>query len=187
MTVQAEAINAGDVRSPALIKIWDPFVRMFHWALVILVGVALVSGDEFERLHIAVGYGIIGLIAARFIWGFLGPRHARFSDFLRPPREALGYLADVVRFRPRRYLGHNPIGGLMIIALLVLLAGLSATGYMMTTDAFWGAKWVEEVHEALASTLIGMIAVHVLGVITTSLMHRENLVKAMVTGWKRVM
>ena len=89
------------------------------------------------------GYTIAGLIALRIIWGFVGPRHARFSNFVRSPREVLAYLRDVALFRAPRYLGHNPAGGAMIVALLVMLTGTSITGYMMTTDAYWGAKGVE--------------------------------------------
>ena len=140
-------IEAGGAMPPATAKVWDPFVRVFHWSLATLFVVAYVSGDEAQQVHIAVGYAIVGLITLRIIWGFVGPRHARFSNFVRSPREVLGYLRDVATFRAPRYLGHNPAGGAMIIALLVMLAGTGMTGYMMTTDAFWGAKWVEEVHE----------------------------------------
>jgi cytochrome b len=135
-------------------------------------------------VHIAAGYAIAALLA-RVVWGFLGPRHARFSSFVRPPREVLEYLRDVLRFRAPRYIGHNPAGGAMILALIALLAATCMTGYIMTTDAYWGAKWVEEVHGALANMTVGLIALHVLGVIIASFEHRENLVRAMVAGRKR--
>jgi cytochrome b len=180
------AIAAGDVTSPAAVKVWDPFVRVFHWSLATLFLVAYATGDEVERVHIAAGYAIAGLIALRVVWGFVGPRHARFSNFVRSPRAVLAYLRDVALLRAPRYLGHNPAGGAMIIALLVMLAGTSITGYMMTTDAFWGAKWVEEVHEAFANLTVGLIVFHVLGVLISSFEHRENLVKSMITGQKRL-
>jgi cytochrome b len=117
--------------------------------------------------------------------GFIGSRYARFSNFIQSPRQILAYLRDVAMFRAPRYLGHNPAGGAMIIALLVMLVGTSITGYMMTTDAFWGAKSVEEVHEAFANLTVGLVVFHVLGVLLSSFEHRENLVKSMITGWKR--
>jgi cytochrome b len=185
MTVQAEAIVAGGATPPETVKVWDPFVRIFHWSLVALVVFSLATGDHVYRAHVSAGYAMIGLIAGRVLWGFVGTRYARFADFVRSPRETLGYLADVVSLRSRRYVGHNPAGGLMIIALLTTLAGLAATGYMMTIESFWGVDWIEEVHETLASGLIALIAIHVFGAVLTSLMHRENLVAAMITGRKR--
>ncbi|MGE3146945.1 MAG: cytochrome b/b6 domain-containing protein, partial [Pseudorhodoplanes sp.] len=104
---------------------------------------------------------------------------------VRPPREVLAYLRDVALLRAPRYIGHNPAGGAMIIALLAALMGIAITGYMMTTDAYWGAQWVEEVHKTLANFTMGLVVVHVLGVLVTSFEHRENLVKAMITGRKR--
>ncbi|MGE3992450.1 cytochrome b/b6 domain-containing protein, partial [Pseudorhodoplanes sp.] len=104
---------------------------------------------------------------------------------VRPPREVLAYLRDVALLRAPRYIGHNPAGGAMIIALLAALMGTAITGYMMTTDAYWGAKWVEEVHQTLANLTMGLVVVHVLGVLVASFEHRENLVKAMITGRKR--
>ena len=95
------------------------------------------------------------------------------------------YLRDVALIRAPRYLGHNPAGGLMIIALMATLIGTCVTGIMMTTDAFWGVKWVEEVHQVLANVMLGLIALHVIGVLVASFEQRENLVKAMVTGMKR--
>jgi cytochrome b len=147
--------------------------------------VAYATGDEIERVHIAAGYAIAALIAARIVWGFVGPRHARFVSFVRPPREILAYLRDVALLKARRYLGHNPAGGAMIIALLAMLTGTCVTGYMMTTEAYWGAKWVEEVHETLANLTIGLVVIHILGVLIASFEHGENLVKAMITGRKR--
>lgn len=186
MSVVTDTIAAGGATPPATVKVWDPFVRVFHWSLVTLFAVAFFTGDEVEWLHIGAGYGIVALVALRIVWGLVGPRHARFGDFVRPPREVLAYLRDVVLMRARRYIGHNPTGGMMIVALLTTLIATSVTGTMMTTDAFWGAKWVEEVHEALADAMLGLIALHVLGVVVASLTHRENLVKSMVTGRKRI-
>ena len=185
MSTVDHTIAAGGVTPSATIKVWDPFVRVFHWSLATLFLGAYATGENAGQVHIAAGYAIAGLIALRIGWGLVGPRHARFSNFVRSPREVLTYLRDVIMFRAPRYLGHNPAGGVMIIALLVLLLGTGLTGYLMTTDVFWGAKWIEEVHEALANLTVGLIVFHVVGVLISSLKDGENLVKSMITGWKR--
>ena len=179
------ATGAGGATPPATVKVWDPFVRMFHWSLVVLFVIAYVTGDEAQNVHIAVGYAIAGLLALRIVWGFIGPRHARFTDFVRSPREAFGYARDALMLRARRYVGHNPAGGLMVVTLIAMLAVTCGTGYLMTTDAYWGSKVMEEIHGALANATVALIALHVLGVLVASFEHRENLVKAMVTGRKR--
>lgn len=178
-------IVAGGAAPPVTIKVWDQFVRAFHWSLASLFLAAYATGDDGGRLHIAAGYGIAGLIVLRIVWGFVGSRHARFSSFVRSPRTAFAYLRDVALFRAPRYLGHNPAGGAMIVGLLVMLSGTAITGYLMTTDAFWGAKWVEEVHEILANLTVGLVVFHILGVLFSSFLHGENLVKSMITGRKR--
>jgi cytochrome b len=185
MTIVDNTIEAGGARPPATVKVWDLFVRAFHWSLVILFVIAYATGDEVERVHVAAGYAIAGLIVLRVAWGIVGPQYARFGAFVRTPREVFAYLRDAAFFKARRYLGHNPAGGTMILALLAMLAGTCITGYMMTTDAFWGTKWVEHTHEILANLTVVLIVLHVLGVLFASFQHRENLVKAMITGRKR--
>jgi cytochrome b len=178
--------EVGGAMPPATVKVWDPFVRVFHWSLVTLFAIAYVTGDEIERVHNVAGYTIAGLLVLRIVWGFVGPRHARFTDFVRSPREAFRYLRDAMLLRARHYIGHNPAGGLMIIALIVMLAGTCMTGTLMTTDAYWGSEAMEDVHGALANATVGLIVLHVLGVLIASFEHRENLVKAMLTGRKRI-
>ncbi len=185
MSVTNQLVQAGGATPPATVKVWDPLVRVFHWSLATLFFVAYATGDDVEKVHIAAGYTIAGLVAFRVIWGLVGPKHARFSNFVRSPRETLAYLRDVAMFRAPRYIGHNPAGGIMIVALLVMITGSCITGYMMTTDAYWGSKVLEEVHETFANLTIGLVVFHVLGVLIASFEHRENLVKAMVTGRKR--
>lgn len=175
----AKAAHMGEVR------VWDPFVRLFHWSLVALFTLAFLTGDEIEWLHLWAGYAIAGLVAARIVWGFIGPRYARFADFVKGPRTVMTVLKLSVHLEAPRYLGHNPAGGAMILALLAMLAGLSFTGFLMTTDAYWGSKALEEVHEALAYITLGLVGLHVLGVIVASIEHGENLVKSMITGRKR--
>ena len=169
----------------ATVRIWDPFVRVFHWSLVASFAVAWLTAEDLKALHIWAGYAAGGLIALRLIWGVIGTRYARFSQFVRHPSTVAAYLRDIATGREARYLGHNPAGGLMIVALIVTLGTVCVTGWMQTTDAYWGVEWVEGVHEAVASLMLGLVGVHVLGVFVASLRHRENLVRAMVTGRKR--
>jgi cytochrome b len=169
----------------AHIRVWDPFVRFFHWSLVGLFVIAFATGDEIEAVHIAAGYAIASLVGLRILWGLVGPRRARFTDFVRGPRTVLAYCRSAAAGRAPRFLGHNPAGGAMIIALLGMLIGISVTGVMMTSDAYWGAEWVEDLHEGLVYAMLGLIGLHVAGVLFSSLAHRENLVGSMITGWKR--
>ncbi|GIK81261.1 MAG: cytochrome b/b6 domain-containing protein [Pseudorhodoplanes sp.] len=185
MTIVNETIEAGGATPPATVKVWDPFVRVFHWSLVAAFALAYATGDEIEKVHIAAGYFIAGLLALRIVWGFAGPRHARFGDFVRSPRAVIAYLREAMLLRAPRHLGHNPAGGAMVIALLVGLSATCLTGFLMTTDAYWGAKWMENVHEVLANGTLGLVFLHVLGVVFASFEHRENLVKAMIDGRKR--
>ena len=131
------------------------------------------------------GYAIAALVILRVLWGFVGAKHARFSEFVRPPSEVFRFVDDSLRLKAARYLGHNPAGGAMIIVMLALIAFISATGYLLTTDAHWGSESLKEVHEASAYALVALVFVHVAGVVLASLEHGENLVRAMVTGRKR--
>ncbi|MCQ0972010.1 cytochrome b/b6 domain-containing protein [Paracoccus sp. TK19116] len=167
------------------IKVWDGFVRLFHWSLVCLIAGTWLTSDGPKVLHERMGYVIAALIAARVAWGLVGPRHARFTDFVRRPQVVLGYLNDLRHRREKRYLGHNPAGGVMIVALLLTVTGTALTGWLQTTDMFWGSSAMEEVHEALATLILVLVVFHVLGVIVESLRHHENLVLSMLTGLKR--
>jgi cytochrome b len=169
----------------AEVKVWDPLVRIFHWSLVMIFLVAWLSADEWDRLHEWAGYAVLGLIAFRVVWGAIGTRYARFYNFIYGQDTVIGYLKDVCSLRAKRYLGHNPAGGLMVIVLLVMLSVLSGSGYMLTVDAFRGAEWLEEAHEVIANLALALVGLHVLGVIFTSLQHGENLVRSMFTGRKR--
>ncbi len=179
--------------------VWDPLVRMFHWSLVAAFIVAYVTEDDMTTLHVYAGYLIAGLLVFRVIWGFIGPRHARFSDFVYTPAEVLGYLKDMASGHPARYLGHNPAGGVMIVLLLVslvvtvitgllVLGGEAGTGVLASTLAVsngeGGEAW-EEVHEFFSNFTLFLAALHVAGVILGSRLHGENLVRAMVTGKKK--
>lgn len=167
------------------VKIWDPIVRLFHWSLVVSFAVAWLTADEWDRLHEWAGYAAAALIGFRLMWGLVGPRYARFSQFVRSPSEVAAYVRATIKGKEPRYLGHNPAGGLMIMGLIVAMAGTAATGWMLTLDAFWGAEWVEEAHEVLANLMLFMVAGHLAGVVFASLRHKENLVRAMISGRKR--
>lgn len=181
--------------NPGEVKVWDPFVRMFHWTLVTAFAVAFVTEDEWLGLHVLAGYTAVALVGLRLAWGLIGTRHARFGDFVHGPRVVLAYLQDVLRGRAPRYLGHNPAGGAMIVALLVGLALTGATGLLVygaseVAGPFAGVvngRWEEplkDLHEVLANLTLILTGVHVAGVLASSLLHRENLVRAMVTGTK---
>jgi cytochrome b len=167
------------------VKVWDPVVRLFHWGLAVSFAVAWLTAETWDNLHEWVGYLAAALVAVRVFWGLVGSRYARFRQFVRPPAAALTYLRDVVAGRERRYLGHNPAGAVMIVALIAAMAGTALTGWMFTLDAFWGVGWIEDLHEGLASLMLVMVAVHVAGVVIASARHRENLVRAMISGRKR--
>lgn len=169
------------------IRVWDPFVRVFHWSLASLIGLAWLTEDGPKSVHQTAGYVIAALLAARLLWGFFGPKHARFSDFLRGPRTVLAHLRDLAQGRERRYLGHNPAGGWMIIALIATISATVLTGWLQTTDMFWGSSAMEEIHESLAILILVLLAGHLCGVLVESLRHRENLVRAMITGRKRAL
>src|SRR3569833_3353497 len=169
----------------ATVKIWDPFVRVFHWSLVASFLVAWITAEDVRLLLVWAGFVAGSLFVLWFIWGMGGTRFARFSQFICSPFTVAAYLRDIITGREARYLGHNPVGGLMILALIVTMATVCLTGWMQTTDAYFGVEWVEEVHEVVASLMLGLVGVHVLGVVVTSLRHRENLVRAMITGRKR--
>lgn len=167
------------------VKVWDPFVRLFHWGLAASFVIAWITAEEWDSLHHWAGYAAGALIALRLIWGLIGTRYARFTQFIKSPRATLKYLGDILRGAEPRYLGHNPAGAAMIIALILAMAGCILTGWTYTTTMFWGSEWVEEIHEALANALLFLVLLHVVGVLLASLRHHENLVRAMITGRKR--
>lgn len=173
-------------RAPAAadLMVWDPVVRLIHWSMVAAVTVAWFVSEG--RIHDAAGYVLLALIAFRIVWGFVGPKNARFSSFVRRPSSVLEYAAQTYADREPRYIGHNPLGGWMIVALLATGLAVSLFGWLYTTDAFWGIAWVEQVHVLLAYLLLALAAIHVAGVIFTTVRQRENLIAAMLHGRKRV-
>lgn len=185
MTTSEQFEAAGGTAPPARVKVWDPFIRIFHWSLVALFVAAFLTGDESERFHLIAGYAIAALVGLRIVWGFIGTQYARFSNFLTGPIAVADFLKQSLSLKAPRYLGHNPAGGAMIVALLLMLIGLSVTGYMMTLDAYWSSEALEEVHEAIAYASLVLVGLHLAGVVVAGLEHSENLVVAMITGRKR--
>ena len=185
MTIANDPMEAGRDARPAFIKVWDPFIRTFHWLLVSFFVVAWITADEWDSIHEITGYAVAVLVGLRLVWGLIGTRHARFPDFVYRPSTVIRFVKDSIHLRAKRYLGHNPAGGAMVLALLLSLSVTAGTGVMTTMDSFWGVEWVEELHEGAANLMLGLVFLHVLGVILSSLQHRENLVRAMFTGLKR--
>ena len=236
------------------IKVWDRFVRIFHWSLVGLFTLAYLTGDDAGTIHVWSGYAIIALIASRIIWGFVGTKHARFSDFVRGPSAVFRYLKGLANGNAARTLGHNPAGGWMVLLLLVSILATAGSGLVVlglegegpmagriasdgwivsVGNTFGGDEgdggkgrehengddddgykngdsgsvsavnagsgmaaadnqpfesaedaW-EEIHEFFANLTVLLVILHVIGVIVSSIAHRENLVRAMVTGTKQ--
>jgi cytochrome b len=181
------------------VRVWDPLVRVFHWSLAAAFVLAYLTEDDWMDLHVPAGYTVLGLLMFRVVWGVIGTRHARFTDFVRSPTTTLTYLKDVITVRARRYLGHNPAGGAMVIALLVSLmmvtvSGLALYGYkefsgplagLMYSAPDWLGRPLEGIHEFFANFTLLLILLHLAGVALASLQHRENLVRSMFTGLKQ--
>jgi cytochrome b len=188
-----------DAAPSGRVRVWDPIVRIFHWGLAICVLIAFLTEDEFLELHTWAGYTALGLLAARVLWGLVGPGHARFSDFVRGPRATVAYLWDVLRGHPARYLGHNPAGAAMAIALIGGFGATAITGMLLLgAGEFAGplAPWLsdipsgavhelKDIHETLAWATLLLVPLHLLGVAAASLQHKENLVRSMLDGYKR--
>jgi cytochrome b len=188
-----------DADSAGRVRVWDPLVRIFHWGLAICVLIAFITEDEFLEVHTWAGYTALGLIAIRLVWGIAGPGHARFSDFVRGPRATAAYLWEVLRGHPARYLGHNPAGAAMAIALIAGFGATAITGILLLgAGEFAGpfAPWLsdipsgtvhelKDIHETLAWATLFLVPLHLLGVAAASLQHKENLVRSMIDGYKR--
>lgn len=167
------------------IRVWDVPVRVFHWLLAGSFAAAylVAESDQLRGVHMILGYTAMGLIAFRIVWGFVGSPFARFRSFLFAPQAALGYLRSVTSGKPDHYLGHNPAGSYAIYAILLTGIATGVTGYLRLNEI--GGESVEDLHELCANVWLGVVLVHVAGVIVGSWIHRENLVRAMITGFKR--
>lgn len=164
--------------------VWDLPTRVFHWSLALsFLGAWLTSESEYWKLwHVSFGYSMALLIAFRLIWGMVGTRYARFSQFVSGPTAVLAYFRSWLARRPAHYVGHNPAGALAILAILGVSVALVASGYASYEEI--GGEWLSEIHETLADLLMAIVLLHIAAVILTSLAHKENLVRAMLTGKK---
>lgn len=166
------------------VYVWDRFVRFFHWTLVSCILLNYFVLEEGETPHRWLGYVACALVCARFVWGFVGSRYARFSDFFPTPEKVRQHLSNIREGTHDDYPGHNPVGALMIFILMGLVIALGVTGFLQGTDAYWGEGWVQDLHEGLASTLIACAGLHAAAAIVMGRIERTNLVRAMVTGVK---
>ena len=169
------------------IKVWDPFVRVFHWAVVAGFAMNALIDDPESKLHEWIGYAILAMVGLRLIWGLIGTRHARFADFPPSVSAAVGQMTDIATGRKRAHVGHSPLGGLMIYNLILSLLAICGTGYMMTTDTFFGIAWVEEAHEILVAWAEVSVVFHIAAAIAESRRLGINLPKSMVTGYKEML
>lgn len=167
-------------------RVWDPFVRIGHWLLASSVLFSWLTRHSAGSWHEWLGYGALAIVAARLVWGVVGGPHARFSTFVHGPRVTLSYALALIERREQSSVGHNPLGGWMILSLLLTVAMVCATGWLYTTDRYWGVEWVETLHRTLSNILLVLIALHVAGVLYASWRHRENLIAAMFHGRKRI-
>ena len=167
------------------VRVWDPLVRLFHWSLVVCVLLNLFVLEDGETAHRWAGYVASGLVSARILWGFVGSRHARFAEFFPTRQRLMQHLTDLREQRVVAHAGHNPLGALMMLALMALVLALGLTGWLQGTDAFWGEAWVQALHHWLANGLTLAIGLHAAAAIALGYLERVNLVQAMFTGVKR--
>lgn len=167
------------------ILVWDLPTRLFHWSLALsFAGAWLTSESErYSALHVMLGYTLLGLIAFRLVWGFVGTRYARFADFAFSPAKLVRYLKSLLAGKPEHYLGHNPAGAVAIFLLLALGVAAGVSGWLTYNEI--GGEWLEEAHELFANSMLVVVGVHIAGVVVSSWLHRENLARAMVTGYKQ--
>ncbi|MCK4709509.1 MAG: cytochrome b/b6 domain-containing protein [Gammaproteobacteria bacterium] len=182
--------------SPATIKVWDPLVRLFHWSLVVTFFIAFITEDDWINLHVATGYAVAMLVGFRLVWGLIGTRYARFSQFVKSPAQVLSYIKKMLTFNVPHYVGHNPAAAAMIISLLISIIMLSITGMVIiaaegqgplagTFMAGFNAEWMEEIHEFFANFTMLLVVAHVAGVFFSSMLEGDNLLRAMITGRKK--
>lgn len=166
---------------------WDGLVRLTHWGVAALVGFNLLN-EEGEWLHRASGYTVVALVVLRLLWGVVGSRPggpARLRSWWPTPQAVLAHVRALMSGPPSGesvHVGHNPLGACMVLALWGTVLSLGGSGWMMGLDAFWGEEWLEEVHEALAQTLMVLVPLHVLGAVLESKRSGQHLVRAMIKG-----
>jgi cytochrome b len=177
--------SSARTNAPAMVVVWDWPLRLFHWVLAASVLIAWFTPNAYDTVHRIAGYTVLGLIAFRLVWGFTGSRYSRFHNLVRLSRAAPVFLWGVTRGQTGRYLGLNPAGAAMSVALLLSLTVSTISGWMSVTVRFFGVPWVESLHTTSSDLVIVLVIVHVLGVLTICVLQKENLVRAMINGRKR--
>lgn len=167
------------------VRVWDPFVRLFHWSLVTCIVLNQFVLEAGELPHELAGYTASSLVAARVLWGFIGSRHARFADFFPTLTRLRTHTRALLAGEESHHIGHNPYGALMMLALMTLVLALGLTGWMQELDAFWGEEWLQDLHEWLANGLLTAAGLHAAAALAMGRLERTRLVRAMVTGEKR--
>lgn len=168
------------------IRVWDLPTRLFHWSLATSFVIAFVTAESEKSrdIHVVAGYTLAGLVAFRLLWGFVGGAYSRFAEFLPTPKKVMDYLNSLISGRPQHYVGHNPAGAVAIFLLLGLGAVATASGWATYEEV--GGHFMEELHEGAANGMMAIVVIHIAGVIVSSWLHRENLILAMITGWKKM-
>jgi cytochrome b len=166
-------------------RVWDPFVRLFHWALVACVLLNQFALEGGETPHRWTGYAATALVLARVVWGFVGSRHARFADFFPTPARLRAHLLGLWRRETPHHAGHNPLGALMMLALMAGVLALGVTGWLQGTDAWFGDERLQDLHALLADSLLWAAGLHAAAAIVMGRIERVHLVRAMVTGIKQ--
>jgi len=169
--------------SDARVRTWDLWVRLTHWTIAGIVVWNLFGPTD--QLHRVLGYVAAGLVGLRVVWGFVGTRYARFSAWWPTPSHLAEYLRSLAAGKPLPHVSHNPLGALMAIALWLLVLALGLTGWLMRLDAFWGEDWPQDIHTWLSIALEVCVCVHIAAALVMSVLTRENLIGAMLTGFKR--
>jgi len=168
------------------VRVWDPFVRIFHWSLVLSLTINAFFNKGDSTAHHWIGYFVATLILARVAWGFIGSNYARFSSFPPSIVGSLEQASDISVGRKTAHIGHTPLGALMIYNLISTVFVICLSGYLMTTDAFWGTDWIEELHRGAVTWAEFSAAIHIGAVFVESFRTKVNLPRAMITGYKNL-
>jgi len=169
----------------ARVRVWDPLLRLLHWTVALSMLAAAVTTTWWVEAHQPIGWVAAVAVALRVAWGFIGSPHARLGQFMRSPRATWAYAQLWWQGREPRHVGHNPLGGWMALALWAWVLGLALSGWLYTTDRWFGDERVEWLHDALAWSLPVLVALHLGGVRRAGKRHQESLVRAMLDGRKR--
>jgi cytochrome b len=171
---------------PEPIRVWDLPTRLFHWSLVASFAIAFVTAEseKLRDIHVIAGYTLAGLLVFRLLWGFVGGGYSRFAEFLPTPQKLIDYLKSLMNGEPQHYVGHNPAGAVAIFLLLGFGAAASVSGWAVYENV--GGHFMEELHEGASNGMMAIVVIHIAGVIVSSWLHQENLILAMITGWKKL-